>query len=570
MSRLKRPKLSFTFRLLFALFPVLLVVSSLALNIYLLRGGTRVSEVSIAAASRLVGLDFSRSQRKQMEQDVRENLAAYRQLRQVQLPNSVAPSLLFNPLPPGFPLPAAAQAQAPAVRGAPSPAFQLPASDEEIAFLPVHDLAELIRTRQLTSTRLTRIYLERLKKFGPKLECVITLTEKLALEQARRADEEIAAGKYRGPLHGIPWGAKDLLDTRGIRTTWGAMPYKDRMADTDATVVERLASAGAVLLAKLTLGELAWGDVWFGGKTRNPWDLNEGSSGSSAGPAAATAAGLVGFAIGSETWGSIVSPSSHCGVTGLRPTFGRVSRAGAMALSWSMDKLGPICRSVEDCALVLAAICGPDGKDLSVPDIPCAWNPQPALKEIRLGFLEKEFAQDYRTRANDLQTLATLRSLGFRLVPLHLPDLPVDALSFILNAEAAAAFDELTRSGRDSLLARQVREAWPNIFRQARLIPAVEYIQANRVRALLMAEMARRLRDIDVYVAPSFVGDNLLLTNLTGHPALVLPNGFDGKAHPTSITFIGSLFGEEKLLAVGRAYQEASDFQRRHPQLKAD
>jgi Asp-tRNA(Asn)/Glu-tRNA(Gln) amidotransferase A subunit family amidase len=408
------------------------------------------------------------------------------------------------------------------------------------------------------------MYLERLKTYGPKFECVITITEELAIKQAQQADAEIAAGKYRGPLHGVPYGAKDLLATRGYKTTWGAMPYKDQMIDEDATVIKRLEQAGAVLVAKLTMGALAWGDVWYGGKTRNPWNLEQGSSGSSAGSASATAAGLVAFAIGTETWGSIVSPSTRCGVTGLRPTYGRVSRAGAMALSWSMDKIGPICRTVEDCALVFDAISGPDGIDQTVVDLPFNYNPNVKLGQLRIGYLKDAFEKDTVNVANNEAVLAKLRELGAELIPVELPDHPVSNLSFILSAEAAAAFDELTRSGKDDLMVRQIKNAWPNVFRTSRFIPAVEYIQANRVRYLVIQAMAKMMADIDVYVAPSF-GSNLLLTNLTGHPCVVVPNGFDKKGGPTSISFIGRLYDEATTLAVAKTYQDATDFHRRHP-----
>jgi Asp-tRNA(Asn)/Glu-tRNA(Gln) amidotransferase A subunit family amidase len=422
-----------------------------------------------------------------------------------------------------------------------------------------------MRRKKITSTELTRLYLDRLKEYGPKLECVITLTEDLALRQAKRADEEIAAGKYRGPLHGIPYGAKDLFAVRGYRTTWGAAPYVDQMIDDDAAVIEKLEAAGAVLVAKLTLGALAWGDVWYGGMTRNPWNLEEGSSGSSAGSASATAAGLVAFAIGTETWGSIVSPCTRCGVTGLRPTYGRVSRSGAMALSWSMDKIGPICRSVEDCAIVFKEILGPDGVDQSVVDVPFAYRPGVSLDKLRIGFTEKLFQEDYENKTRDAATLGTLEGLGANLIPIDLPDYPVESLAFILSAEAAAAFDELTRSNKDDLMVRQIKNAWPNVFRASRFIPAVEYIQANRVRNQLIVEMARIMEDIDVYVAPSFGGDNLLLTNLTGHPCVVLPNGFDDRGCPVSVTFVGRLYDEGTLLAVAKSYQDATEFHKKHP-----
>lgn len=550
-----------------ALSGILVLVIGGALTLSFIKGRT-ITTQDIASSEKIIGLRFTAKERKLMLNNLKDNVSDYVRLREVNLVNSVPPALQFNPALPGLPLEKEKKETRPATFSQ-KPPIERPANLEDLAFYPVTALAELIRSRQVTSMELTQLYLSRLKKYGPRLECVVTLTEELALEQARKADEEIAAGHYRGPLHGIPWGAKDLLATRGLKTTWGAKPYQDQIIDEDATVVERLKEAGAVLVAKLSMGALAWGDVWFGGKTKNPWNYEEGSSGSSAGSAAATAAGLVGFAIGTETWGSIVSPSTRCGVTGLRPTYGRVSRAGAMALSWSMDKIGPICRSVEDCALVFAAIYGPDGKDLTVVDLPFHWDPALDLKAIRVGYLKKAFEGDYPTKKNDEASLTTLRQLGLELVPFELPEnLPVEALAFILNAEAAAAFDDLTRSNRDDLLVRQGRNAWPNVFRQARFIPAVEYIQANRIRTLLMAEMARRMAGLDVYVAPSFGGNNLLLTNLTGHPAVVVPNGFNDKGSPTSISFIGNLFEEAKTLRVALAFEEATDFHLKHPELK--
>jgi Asp-tRNA(Asn)/Glu-tRNA(Gln) amidotransferase A subunit family amidase len=451
------------------------------------------------------------------------------------------------------------------------PDLELPENKQDLAFWPVAKLARLIQNQKLTSLQLTELYLERLKKYGHELKCVVTLTEELARKQARKADQEIAAGRYRGVLHGIPWGAKDLLATKGIKTTWGAMPYKDQVLDIDATVVKRLEEAGAVLVAKLSMGALAMGDVWFEGKTLNPWNLEQGSSGSSAGSAAATAAGLVGFAIGTETLGSIVSPSTRCGVTGLRPTFGRVSRYGAMALSWSMDKIGPICRTVEDCALVFNAIYGPDNLDLTVRDYPFIWDPLQEIASLRVGYLKEAFEKDNRNQENDDTSLEVLRSLGVELIPVELPDLPVDSISPVLDAEAAAAFDELTRSGKDDLLVRQSKGAWPDSFRRARLIPAVEYIQANRLRTLLMREMAVLMQELDVYLAPtSGRSNNLLVTNLTGHPCVVVPNGFNKRESPTSITFIGKLFGEAQVLRLAQAYQEATTFHHRHPDLDAN
>jgi Asp-tRNA(Asn)/Glu-tRNA(Gln) amidotransferase A subunit family amidase len=444
----------------------------------------------------------------------------------------------------------------------------VPSRIEDLAFFSVGQLAELIKARKVTSAQLTTMYLNRLKKYGPKLECVITLTESLAVRQARMADKEIAAGKYRGPLHGIPFGVKDLLSTRGYKTTWGALPFKEQLIDEDATVVKRLEDAGAVLVAKLSMGELAMDEYWYGGMTRNPWNYKEGSSGSSAGSAAATSAGLVAFAIGTETWGSIVSPSTVCGTTGLRPTYGRVSRTGAMALAWSMDKIGTICRTVEDCALVFNAIYGPDGKDQTLFDLPFNYTPKINLRSLKIGYLKNDFDSVKTNKANNDSAFAVLQRLGAKLIPVTLPNLPVSDLSIILSAEAGAAFDELTRNGKDDLLVRQIKDAWPNVFRASRLIPAVEYIQANRVRYMAIQQMATLMTEVDIIVAPPFDGDNSLLTNLTGHPCVVVPSGFSKEGTPTSITFLGKLFDEATLLAVAKQYQDATDFHLKHPTLE--
>ncbi len=550
----------------------LLAATGLAITVIVAASETvaPITRRILMRAEKVAGLVFTDDERELMLDGLSDQLQSYAAIRATPMPNSVPPAIRFNPIPGGLPRGLDSGVSAPS-EVTPPP---VPVDLEDLAFLPVTHLAALLRTRAITSVDLTRMYLARLKRLDPHLKCVVTLTEDLALKQAARADREIAAGKYRGPLHGIPWGAKDLLSTRGIPTTWGATPFKEQVFDQDATVVRRLEEAGAVLVAKLTLGALAWGDVWFGGRTNNPWNLEQGASGSSAGPASATAAGLVGFSIGSETWGSIVSPATRCGVTGLRPTFGRVSRHGAMALSWSMDKLGPICRTVEDCALVFEAIHGPDGKDASVIEAPFVWKAGLDVRSLRVGYVKSLFEaplgedDDPEMRAHDLATLDALRDLGIALIPIELPELPVDALGIILSAEAGAAFDELTRSGQDDLLVRQIENAWPNVLRQARMIPAVEYIQANRVRTLVMRRMAEILEKIDVYVAPSFGGDNLLLTNLTGHPAVVLPNGFREDGTPTSITFMGRLFGEAKLLAVAKAYQDATPFHHRRPPIE--
>jgi Asp-tRNA(Asn)/Glu-tRNA(Gln) amidotransferase A subunit family amidase len=527
----------------------------------------KITEGMLAEAERLAGLDFTEHERDLMVEGLNRSLESYGKLREVALDNSVAPAIRFDPVLPGMTF----ETRQRPIEMSEGQELKVPSNLEELAFRPVTDLASLIKSRRISSVELTNMYLDRLRGYDPKLHCVITLTEELAQEQARRADKEIAAGRYRGPLHGIPWGAKDLLAVKGYKTTWGAMPYKDQIIDSDATVVSRLEEAGAVLVAKLTLGALAWGDVWFGGKTRNPWNPEKGSSGSSAGPASATAAGLVGFSIGSETHGSIVSPSTVCGTTGLRPTFGRVSRHGAMALSWSMDKIGPICRTVEDCAIVLHAICGPDEKDATVVDLPFNWDASSRnLKGLKVGCLKSAFEQerdDKQWKANDEATLDVLRRLGLNPVPIELPDHPIETMRLILNVEAAAAFDEITRNNQDDLLVRQIKNAWPNRFREARMVPAVEYVQANRLRTLVMKAMQEQLAGIDVYVSPSWVGRSLLLTNLTGHPAVVLPNGLTEQETPSSITFVGELYREDKVLAVAKAYQDATSFHLKHPAL---
>lgn len=538
----------------------------------------------IRQAEWISGLTFTDEDRKLMLDGMNEALADYAKLRAVPLDNGVPPSLWFDPTPEvgtvrpggGGDLP-----QRPT-----SATVHRPGSDDDLAFAPVAELHSLLLARKVSSVELTRLYLDRLKRYDPILHCVVTLTEDLALRQAEQADLDIAAGNPRrmGPLHGIPWGAKDLLAVPGYRTTWGATPYQDQIRAEQATVVSKLERTGAVLVSKLSVGALAWGDVWFGGMTRNPWKPEQGSSGSSAGPAAATAAGLVGFAIGTETWGSIVSPCTRCGVTGLRPTFGRVSRYGTMALSWSMDKIGPIARTAEDCAHVFMQIRGPDRLDPTTRnERRFDWPLQKHLRKLRVGFVQKLFEEDRAARAGkdedkeglrewqgfDLHALTVLRDLGIELIPVSLPDsYPIGALSLILTAEAATAFDELTRTGRDDLLERQVADAWPNVLRQGQLIPAVEYIRANRIRTLVMAEMEKLLTGLDAYVVPSFGGDNLLLTNLTGHPAVVVPNGFRSKeGTPTSFTFIGKPYGEAEILALAIAYQQATDFHLRRPTL---
>lgn len=517
----------------------------------------RAAEPGIDAdlrAEAIIGIDFSAAEIDTMLPDLVDQLESFLALRALALPNAVPPALVFNPLPVGWSVPVVG----PAPRWSELPAVERPADLEQLAFASVGQLAALLKGGRVTSTELTRLAIARLKRHDPRLHCVITLLEERALAAAARADAELAAGGWRGPLHGVPFGVKDLCAVAGTRSSWGAAPYRDQVIEDTATVVARLEAAGAILVAKLSLGALAWGDVWFGGTTRNPWRPEQGASGSSAGPAAAVSAGLLPFAIGTETWGSIVSPCTRCGVTGLRPTFGRVSRAGTMALSWSMDKIGPIARRVEDCAMVLDVIRGSDPRDPSVLDAAFPYRPEPDLASLRIGYLAEDFAADYTGRELDAASLERLRELGATLIPVTLPDFPVGDLAFLLSVEAAAAFDELTLSGRDDELTRQVRFAWPNVFRAARLIPAVEYLQANRARWRLIQAMGAMMADLDLYVAPAFEGDNLLLTNLTGHPCVVLPNGFTEPDQAHSITLVGGLFGEAELLALARVLQEAT------------
>lgn len=521
-----------------------------------------ITKETVYQAQRILGLEFTESEADSMLQELEDSRKGFERFRKTDLANEVAPALYFNPLPNGFVF----ETQQKPIKYS-TLTVSVPANKEDLAFYTVRELAELIRTKKITSTELTKFFIERLKKNNEKLQFVVSLTEDLALKQAAQADAEIKAGKYKGLLHGIPYGAKDLLATKGYKTTWGAMPYKDQMIDQDAVVIQRLEKAGAVLCAKLTLGALAMGDVWFGGKTKNPWDVSRGSSGSSAGSASAVSSGCLPFAIGTETLGSIVSPSTECGTTGLRPTFGRVPRTGAMALSWSMDKIGPICRSVEDCAIVFDAIQGVDNQDYTIMKAPFNFDASKGLKGLKIGYLKKDFERRYPSKMQDSLTLIKLKELGAELVPIELPDFPsADMAGVIIGVESAAAFDELTRSGRDDLMVRQTKNAWPNQFRAARFIPAVEYTQANRLRTQLVNAMHKKLQDVDVYISPSF-GQNLYVTNLTGHPCVVLPNGFYPSGRPTSISFMGKLFDEGKVLQVAKVFQDATDFHKKHPKI---
>lgn len=520
-----------------------------------------ITKEHLIAALKVMDLTFKDEQLDLMLPEVNRGFEQYAKLRAVELPNDVETSFVFR-------------AELPGRRPAPGPSrfkpiarrIARPKSDEDLAFLPASDLGSLIRAKRVSSTELTKLYLARLKQYGPKLLCVVNLTEEIALEQAARADKEIAQGKYRGPLHGIPYGLKDLFAVKGTKTTWGAEPYENQVIDVDSTVYQRLREAGAVLVAKLSLGALAMGGLWFGGMTKTPWNLEQTSSGSSAGSASATAAGLVGFSIGTETLGSIVSPSIRCGVTGLRPTFGRVSRHGAMALCWTMDKIGPICRSVEDCALVLRAIAGTDGKDLTVFDAPIHYEPARPLSALRIGVNQKAF-DDMKGEAKEVyaQALADLKKAGFQMTPVELPDKTAGAIvNFVLGPESAAAFDDITRDGRVDQLKGQKRGDWPNQFRSARMIPAVEYIQAQRARTKLMRDLDGFFQNWDVVVCPPY--SNLSSTNLTGHPQMVVPCGFV-KGAPQGLSFIGPWYREDTILRAALAYQQATGWHLKRPPL---
>jgi Asp-tRNA(Asn)/Glu-tRNA(Gln) amidotransferase A subunit family amidase len=578
----------------------------------------KITPEMIDAAAVLAGVGpFTAEQKKMMIDGLVDQNGSYKAIRKLKLPNSVAPAYVFQPL-----LPNAQKHLVQELgKGAwnPNPNVAVPSRIEDLAFASVSELASLLHARKVTSLALTQMYIDRLKRYDPKLHFVITLTEDRALAHAKAADVEIAAGKYRGPLHGIPWGAKDLLAVKGYPTTWGAGGFEHQSFDEDATVVKRLDEAGAVLIAKFTLGALAMGDKWFGGRTRNPWNPEQGSSGSSAGSASAVAAGCVAFAIGSETLGSISSPCTRCGATGLRPTFGAVPRTGAMALSWTMDKLGPIARSAEDCALVLKVIHGPDGEDASAHAMHFLYPPQENLHSLRVGYLKSDFdepkpfktqppptsetAEEKKDREKrkaegkaaherrlydrryDLAALDKLRAMGIDLISVELPKLPYGAMVSLLGAEAAAAFDDLTLSGRDRLLTEQGVEDWPNSFRVSRFYPAVEYIQANRARTLACREVSALFEKVDIIVASSG-GMQLLATNLTGHPAAIVPNGLrgddaprppkidtgdeddiGGPGTPVSITFLAGLYDDARLAAFAQAYQQATGFNKLHPKL---
>ncbi|WP_132054014.1 amidase [Pseudocnuella soli] len=519
----------------------------------------------IQETSSYYDLQYTAAEADSAVESMREFYDAYRNLHGRLAVNALPYPFAFKPAPVGFKMPQ------PAVKKAnPLPQnVSLPQNREDLAFYPVGQLASLIKNKKITSVALTEFFLQRLKKWDDSLQCVISYTEELAMQQARKADAELAKGIYRGPLHGIPYGLKDLFAVKGTRTTWGSTPYREQVIEEDAFVYTQLQKAGAVLCAKLSLGALAFNDLWFGGQTKNPWNLRQGSSGSSAGSAAATAAGLLPFAIGTETWGSIVSPSTRCGTTGLRPTFGAVSRSGAMVLSWSLDKIGPICRSAADCALVFAAIKGTDGLDPSAVAYPFNYPAAKPVRSLRIAYAANYFDKLPRESA-EWQALEVFKKLNPNIRATTFPDtayFPADIMNMVISAEGAAAFDELTRTNRDSLIERQDKGFWPNIFRASRLIPAAEYINANRFRAALIRQMHDFMQQWDVVIVPTFSGNQSAITNLTGHPALVFPIGFSNRGNPLSITLLGNLYDEASILQAGSAFQDATDFNKKHPPL---
>jgi len=562
--------------------------------------GEAVTPQMLRDALALSGLNFSEEDQKAMLQGVNQNLTRFEEIRRVKIPNDVSPPFHFSTIVPGVKVNRTREP----LRFT-TPAVKRPANLEDAAFWPVTQLSQLIKSKQVTSVELTQMYLARLHKFNEKLNCVVTFLDDVAMREAKQADADLAAGKYHGPLHGIPWGAKDIIAVKGYKTTWGSNAYKDQMIDMDASVVEMLRRAGAVLVAKLTSGELAQGDRWFGGQTKNPWNTSEGSSGSSAGPASATAGGLVGFGIGTETSGSILSPSARCGVTGLRPTFGRISRNGVMALSWTQDRLGPLCRYAEDCALVMSVIAKPDGQDMSVSDIPFNWNAHLDVKKLRVGYLKDAFdeTRDPVAKEIDEKALAQFQALGVKLVPVKVPEWNLEVSSY--GVESAVFFDELLRTGRDKQLTNPGRaNGWPS----SRLIPAVEYLQAQRARYMMMMKLAEATADVDVYLAPANAGAgggggrgaaptdggsaapaagrggrggrgggggfnrtetgrHFNLANLACYPALAVPTGFLPSGSPGTITIYGRPFTDGEILALGKAYQDAAGFHLKHPKL---
>jgi Asp-tRNA(Asn)/Glu-tRNA(Gln) amidotransferase A subunit family amidase len=543
-----------------------LITASLILICTVSQAQDTLSKNDIPAAARLIDLKFTQKEIDSMYPGIKENEGVFKQMHKQTLANHITPTLTHSAILPGMIF----NEKQEKIDWKIPKNVTLPENRNELAWYSIPQLASLIKNKKISSTELTKFFIERIKKYGDSLQCVISIPENIAMEQAAKADAEIATGKYRGPLHGIPYGLKDLFAVKGTKTTWGAEPYKNQVIDEDAFVYTQLKEAGAVLVAKFTLGALAMGDYWYGGRTKNPWNTRFGSSGSSAGSASATVAGLVPFAIGTETWGSIISPASTCGATGLRPTFGSISRSGAMTLSWSLDKVGPICRSAEDAAIVFNYIKGTDGKDMSAVNKPFNYKPETDIKKMKIGYAKNYFDRITDTSRTELKVLQTYRDMGVELIPVDFPDstvYPFNIMDVVISAECAAAFDDFTRNDIDDLMTRQGLFDWPNTFRVSRFVPAVEYINANRHRNILMQKVNEVVNQFDVVICPTRgSGNQSAITNLTGHPVLCVPTGFDRRSNtPTSISFIGKLFDEASILTAAKYYQDKTGWDEIHP-----
>lgn len=539
----------------------LVVVFQLCVFSTVVNAQDSLSKADVRSGAKLLDVQFTEQEIDMMLADLKDNIADFKKMHTLILNNNVGMSIAQRLTPPSE--------KQEKIKWQYDKKVLMPVNKNELAFYSIKQLGSLLRNKAISSVELTQFFLNRIKKYGDSLQCVVSLTESIALEQAAKADEDFKKGIDKGPLQGIPYGLKDLFAVKSTKTTWGAQPYKEQIIEEDAYVYTRLKEAGAVLVAKFTLGALAMGDYWYGGRTKNPWNLNTGSSGSSAGSASATVAGLIPFAIGTETHGSIISPSSTCGATGLRPTFGSVSRSGAMTLSWSLDKVGPICRSVQDAATVFSFIHGTDGKDASAVNRSFNLNNKRGVKDLKIAYSKNHFDRLDSTTSQEWGVIKALRNQGIEVSPMILPDTDVykfDLIGMVIGAEAAAAFDEFTRVGLDDQMTRQTRYDWPNYFRVSRLIPAVEYVNANRHRSILMQKMNEAMEPWDVIITPSFGNRQLAITNLTGHPALCMPIGFNKQGLPTSITFLSNLFREEELVKLGTFFQSVTEHDEKHPE----
>jgi len=540
----------------------------LSIGLFVSAQDSTIQKTDLISSAKLYDISFTTKEIDTLYSDVIDNLANYKAMHRLPLANSVPLSMWQTPVVPGMHFNTVQKTIAWKLDNT----VQLPTNKNDLAFYTLEQLASLIKNKKISSLALTQFFIDRIKKWGDTLQCVISIQEDIAYAEAKKADAELAQGKYRGLLHGIPYGLKDLFAVKGTKTTWGAAPYQNQIIEEDAFVYTKLRDAGAVLVAKFTLGALAMGDYWYGGRTKNPWNLNYGSSGSSAGSTSATVAGLVPFAIGTETWGSIVSPSTTCGATGLRPTFGSISRSGAMALSYSLDKVGPICRSAADAAIVFNYIHGTDGKDGSAVNMPFNYTPNKDIKKLKIAYAKNYFDKIKDTSRNEFKVLEEFKKLGVQLIPVNFPDSGVynfNIMDVVIGVECAAQFDEMTRMNIDDILTRQTKNDWPNSFRTARFVPAVEYINAQRHRYTLMQKVNEVMQQYDVIICPSRGdGNQSAITNLTGNPVVCVPTGFDKRSNlPTGISFVGNLYDEATILSIAQAYQKATNWDETHPTL---